>query len=106
MSASDLLRQGQHLLAQSFPAEIKLGHQTYRAATNGLHRGERLGEGPGEILRRIAFWLPVLSFIQAGQPIPRPLSAIYHDGIEYQIDTVFIDPTKTNITLNCIQHPL
>ena len=57
--------------ANLFPATVKIGPQSYACGTSGLERGYEEGDGPGQAVRRVSFWLQVTQFTAAGQPLPQ-----------------------------------
>ena len=104
--SATLLSLGQAFLATEFPATIKIGPQSYAAATSGLRSGMELSEFGAVAKRAIAFWLPTSALDAAGQPLPATGATVECTAPaalagRYTLDAPVIDPTGTTITLRC-----
>jgi hypothetical protein len=104
--SATLLARGQAFLATEFPATIKIGAQSYAAATSGMRSGMELSEFGAVAQRTIAFWLPASAFTDAGQPAPAAGAAVECTAPaalagSYTLDAPVIDPTGTTLTLRC-----
>jgi hypothetical protein len=105
--SSALFSLGQAFLATEFPATIKIGMQSYAAATSGLRSGMELADFGAVAQRTIAFWMPSSALAAAGQPLPSAGANVECTapaalaGI-YTLDAPVIDPTGTTLTLRCL----
>jgi hypothetical protein len=105
--SATLLGLGQAFLATEFPATIKIGPQSYAAATSGLRSGMELADFGAVAKRTIAFWLPASALTAAGQPLPAAGATVECTapaalaGI-YALDAPVVDPTGTTLTLRCL----
>ena len=104
--SASLFARGQEFLATEFPATIKIGAQSYSAATSGLLRGMEMAEFGAVAQRTIAFWLPASAFATAGQPLPAAGAAVECSAPAalagtYTLEAPVTDPTGSTITLRC-----
>jgi len=108
--SSALLARGQSFLATEFPATIKIGPQSYAAATSGRRAQNALESGGLTSSLVVSFWLARAAFEAAGQPLPEARTVLLCTAPSdlaqgYLIEAVLLDGAGATVTLRCVDLP-